>query len=299
MKSLHCQSSATNRINTMLHSPDVLEGGTDGTQALRRAAAILRRIGQGGVQGAALTEIARALELPRSTTHRILKCLTEEGLVRHDQNNRRYLIGQLTYELALTVTTDTVGVGRWRVAVDRIAERTGATCYLMARSGIEATCLLKAEGNSAIRVIPVDVGQRRFLGVGAGATALLAALDARTSDRIIKTIAPSLHLYNNLSESTVRKIVEQARKTGFAVSRSNMLRDAIGIGIAIPDPDHTASLALSIAALASSADQKIIEKWKQILRQEIASVLQTDPRTGSRARGSHQDDQGPQIRRSM
>lgn len=250
------------------------EGNVDGTQAIRRASAILRCIGQSNSQGVGLAALTEALQLPRSTTHRILKCLVEEGLVKHDQDKRRYVVGRLTYELGLAVTSDALEVAQWRVAVDRVAQRTGVTCYLMSRSGIEATCILKTEGNSVIRVSPVDVGQRRFLGVGAGATALLAALDPETSERIILTIAPSLRPYPNLNEDVIRKLVEDARRTGFAVSQSNVVKDVIGVGMAIPSAGRTPSLALSIAALAAQADDKIVENWKQIIKQEIAAVLQ-------------------------
>lgn len=249
------------------------EANVDGTQAIRRAAAILRRIGQGDPQGIGLSAINETVKLPRSTTHRILKCLVEEGLVRHDTERRRYMIGRLAYELSLAVTSDTLGIGRWRVAVDRVAQRTGVTSYLLSRSGIEATCLLKTDGNSVIRVIPVEVGQRRLLGVGAGSTALLAALDEATRERVIQTIAPLLPNYSSLSEAMVRKMVEETRETGFAVSRSNVVRDAIGIGMAIPAPEGSPTLALSIAALASQADDSVVSRWKQIIRSEIEAVL--------------------------
>jgi DNA-binding IclR family transcriptional regulator len=251
----------------------VPEGNVDGTQAIRRAAAILRRIGQGNSEGVGLAAITEALQLPRSTTHRILKCLVEEGLIKHEQDKRRYVVGRLTYELGLAVTSDALEIARWRVAVDSVAQRTGVTSYLIGRSGIEATCILKAEGNSVIRVIPVDVGQRRFLGVGAGSTALLAALDPETSERIIATIAPFLRGYPNLNEVVIRRLVEHTRETGFAVSNSNVVRDVIGIAMAIPKTEGTPSLALSIAALAAQADEKMIEFWKEIIRQEIEAVL--------------------------
>jgi DNA-binding IclR family transcriptional regulator len=248
------------------------DGNVDGTQAIRRAAAILRHIGQSNSQGVGLAALTEALQLARSTTHRILKCLVEEGLVNHDQANRRYVIGRLAYELGLAVTGDALDIARWRVAVDRVAQRTGVTAYLMSRSGIEATCVLKTDGSAVIRVIPVDVGQRRFLGVGAGSTALLAALDAVTSERIVQTIAPSLGNYPGLSEAVIRRIVDETRKTGFAVSKSNVVRDVLGIGMAIPKSDGIPSLALSIAALASQTNDKTIATWKQIIKQEIDAV---------------------------
>ncbi len=63
-----------------------IAANTDGTQAIRRAAAILRRIGQANSRGVGPSTIAEALDLPRSTTHRILKCLVEEGLAHHDMD---------------------------------------------------------------------------------------------------------------------------------------------------------------------------------------------------------------------
>lgn len=248
------------------------EGSPDGTQAIRRAAAILRRLGKGGSQGVSLAEITQALQLPRSTTHRILKCLAEEELVRHDTARKRYFAGQLTYELGLTVTDSAVELAKWRVAVDRVSQRTGVTAYLMGRSGIEATCLIKTEGTSVIRVIPVEVGQRRFLGIGAGATALLAALDAETRERVIAAIAPHLAAYSTLTPDKVRGLVDETLRQGYAISRGNVVRDVVGIGMAIPNADAPPHLALSIAGLSSQGEETGIASWVQILRQEIAAV---------------------------
>ncbi|TKT78390.1 helix-turn-helix domain-containing protein [Aquamicrobium sp. LC103] len=253
--------------------PVPAEGNVDGTQTIRRAAAMLRRIGQSNSQGVGLSTLCDALQLSRSTTHRILKCLVDEGLVRHETDRRRYVVGRLTYELGLAVTPDALEIARWRPVVDRVARRTGVTSYLMSRNGIEATCVLKTEGNSVIRVIPVDVGQRRFLGVGAGSTALLAALDPETSSRIMETVAPLLRDYPGLNEEVMRELVDDARRTGFVVSRSNVVQDVIGIGMAIPEPGGTPSLALSIAALNSQTNDRLIDGWKHIIMQEIQEAL--------------------------
>lgn len=251
------------------------ESNVDGTQAIRRAAAILRRIGQGDGRGVGLSAITDAVKLPRSTTHRILKCLVDEGLVRHDTDLRRYTVGRFAYELGLQVTPEILEIGRWRVAVDRVAQRTGVTSYLMGRSGIEATCLLKTDGNAVIRVIPVEVGQRRLLGVGAGSTALLAALDPRIADDIIQSIAPLYKNYSSLTEDQVRRLVDETRTSGFAVSRGNVVRDVIGIGMAIPTENGSPTLALSIASLASQTDEDAIDRWKRVIKFEVDAVLNT------------------------
>jgi DNA-binding IclR family transcriptional regulator len=120
----------------------------DGTQAIRRATAILKAIARATPHGASLAEISKSEGLPRSTAHRMLKCLMDEGLVDHPDGSLRYQMGALVYELGLAAPRTALEVARWRDAVDAVARRTGVTSYLMRRTGMEAVCLVKAEGHS-------------------------------------------------------------------------------------------------------------------------------------------------------
>lgn len=244
----------------------------DGTQAIRRAAAILQRIARiSENHPPTLREISAAVGLPRSTTHRILKCLTETGLAAYDTKSRKYEIGLLTYELGLAFTEPVLDLLPWRAAVDRIARRANVTTYLMHRSGIEAVCLHKAEGNSVIRAIPVEVGQRRFLGIGAGATALLSVLDDSTVSRILQTMEAELDRYENLSVENIRDSVAEVRETGFAHSRGRAYSSIFGMGTVIPTKQGLPELAISIAVHASEVSDSLIRRWKEIITEEIAS----------------------------
>lgn len=258
-----------------LHGPvaDQAAGPTDGTQAIRRAAAILKAIAKSTSHGVSLADISRTENLPRSTAHRILKCLVEEGFVEHYGDSRRYQIGSLAYELGLAVSKSALEVSRWRGLIESVARRTGVTSYLMRRSGIESLCLLKADGNSVIRVIPVEVGQRRSLGVGAGATALLAALDEETCERVIGAIAPSLKNQTRLTRAGLKAAVKSARTNGFAISRGMVADQVFGLGFVIPDAESTPSLAVSIAAHESVATEANIGNWKRIIRDEIRAAI--------------------------
>lgn len=245
----------------------------DGTQAIRRAAAILQRIAHVSENHPpTLREISSAVDLPRSTTHRILKCLTETGLAAYDAKSRKYEIGLLTYELGLAVTDRVLDLLPWRAAVDRIARRADVTTYLMHRSGIEAVCLHKAEGNSVIRVIPVEVGQRRFLGVGAGATALLATLEDGAISRILQAIEGELGRYENLTVDNIRASISEARETGFALSSSRAYRSIFGMGTVIPTRYGLPEFAISIAVHAPDVSETLIHRWKEIIAEEISSV---------------------------
>jgi DNA-binding IclR family transcriptional regulator len=52
-----------------------------------------------------------------------------------------------------------------------------------------------------------------------------------------------------------------------------VVQDVGGVAMAIPKSDGLPSLALSIAALASQADDRKIEDWKWIIREEVEAVL--------------------------
>ena len=251
----------------------LVAANTDGTQAIRRAASILKAIAKANAQGISLADISRAENLPRSTAHRILKCLVEEGFVEHAANSRRYQMGGLTYELGLAVSRGVLEIARWRDVIDSVARRTGVTSYLMRRSGVEAVCLVKAEGTSVVRVIPVEVGQRRLLGVGAGATALLAALDAETSDRVIETITPGLRNHPRITVEGLREAVKAVRATGFALSQGKVVEESFGMGLIVPDAHATPSLAVSIAAHMSVVSEANIAKWKRILAEEVQAAV--------------------------
>lgn len=248
--------------------------GADGTQAIRRAAAILKAIAGATPRGLTLAEISRSQVLSRSTAHRILKCLLDEGFVEHMAGSRRYQMGALAYELGLAVPGSALEVGRWRAAVEAVALRTGVTTYLMRRNGLEAVCLLKVEGRAVVRVIPVEVGQRRFLGVGAGATALLAALDADTAEHYIALIAPELRHHPRITEASLREDVRRARAGGgVATSHGQVVEQSFGLGVAIPEPGGTPTLAISIAAHLPSVTEADVAAWGLVIQDEIQRAL--------------------------
>lgn len=248
---------------------------TSGTQAIRRAAAVLRALGKAGAEGATLTEVARDCTLARSTAHRILRCLIEERLACAPEQDKRYRLGELVYELSLAPTASVLEVAHWRPVLGAISRRTGATAYLMRRSGVEAVCLAKADSQALMRFVPVEVGQRRLLGVGAGATALLAALDKEHCEQIIELIAPGLRPYPRLNPNSVRSAVRMARQTGFALSQGTVVTDGFGMGTAVPSASAAPHLALSIAAHASVVTESIIEEWKRVLAQEMSNGLKS------------------------
>ncbi|MDR2856540.1 MAG: helix-turn-helix domain-containing protein, partial [Novosphingobium sp.] len=169
--------------------------GIAGAQAIRRAMDVIRAVAQFQRSGASLSRVAQATNLNASTTFRILRSLTEERMLRYDERERHYHLGLLAFELGLVTQGQSQVQNRWRETIESISRRTRLTTYLMARSDREAVCLLCAQGTMVIRAMPMDVGQRLPLGIGAGSLALLATLDDEELARILDALTPRLDLF--------------------------------------------------------------------------------------------------------
>ena len=246
----------------------------DGSQAVRKAVSLLKAIARMDAGELSLAQIARIEGMPRSTAHRMLQCLIDEGLVQRCDVGKGYQLGEVTHELGMASFTHAAAIEKWRGLVKSVARRTSVTAYLMRRSGLDAACLVKAEGSGVVRVVPVEVGQRRSLGLGAGSIALLSRLD----DDVVRRVEQRLKLHRHDSqlvpgETGLWESVRLARETGFALSHGRVSNGTFGMGAVIPTGEEPPRLAISIAAHTSLVTESMIARWQEDMREEIAIAL--------------------------
>ena len=97
-----------------------------GTQALERATQVLLALGGNQRQGLRLTELSERCGLDLSTTQRLVKGLVRLRLADRDEE-KRYRLGALTFELGLAAGQSNAIVGRMRPVLQEVAQRTGDT----------------------------------------------------------------------------------------------------------------------------------------------------------------------------
>lgn len=258
-----------------MKSKTQVDQATGGAQAIRRAIEIVRLVAHIQRSGASLSLIARAAGLTTSTTFRILRSLAEERLLRYEEADRCYYVGPLAFELGLAASAEATAQVQmsWRDTVDRVARETRFTTYLMARSDKDAVCLLCSQGSTALRAMPVEVGQRLPLGVGAGSLAILATLDDAEVRRITGGQESKLGFYpgGGAKAQAILKRVDLTREQGFSVSSGTIAPGVIGVGVAIPSQQGLIQLALSVSAVASALDAREAKKIAATISAAIQS----------------------------
>jgi DNA-binding IclR family transcriptional regulator len=234
-----------------------------GAQAIRRAVQVLRAVAQFQRSGGSLSRIASFTDLSMSTTHRILRTLTEERLLRYDEGDRTYHLGLLAFELGLATQAESQVQPYWRDTIEEIARQTRLTSYLMARSDCEAVCLLCAQGSTYIRAMPMEVGQRLPLGIGAGSLAILATMADDDIAQVLVSAASRLQLFPEAGAraEAIMARVDQARAQGYAVSTGTVASGLVGVGVPVLPRTGLLQLAISVSAVA---DVMVPQEARQI-----------------------------------
>lgn len=215
---------------------------------LQRGSALLRFMAASGMRGLPLSQLSAKSGMAHSTVHRLLAHLIQEGLAIQIETTRRYALGPLAFELGLAAAQRYDLRGIFRPTLERVAAEAADTAYVHIRSGFEAVCLDMVEGPAAIRVVPLRIGSRRPLGLGAGGLAILAQLDDEEREEVVAEVAPRIEREWNFSEEALRASLTESRRNRFALICNRVTPGVTALGVAYRDSMGRVSGALTIAA---------------------------------------------------
>ena len=239
-----------------------------GVQSVRRAAALLRALTGTPALGARLTDLAEALALDRTTVHRLLQTLADEGLVEQDQGTKRYHLGLDFFALAAAASNryDIQEVAA--AAVAKLAETLGDTVFFSLRSHYDSVCIEAHKGAFPIRTLATDIGARTPLGAGATGIAFLAPLPDDEVQEILRHNAERLQKYQGHAPDRVAAAIQRFREIGFAFDDG---RANNGVhAIAVPLADRRGR-PLTVLTVAAAADRMPVQR-----RASIAAAIQAE-----------------------
>jgi DNA-binding IclR family transcriptional regulator len=156
------------------------------------------------------------------------------------------------------------------MALERIAEKTEDTTYLVMQSGSNAVCLDRVVGKFPIQVLTFEVGERRPMGIGAGSLALLASLPDHHIEAIIESNVKGYAAFHKTTED-VKHSVARCRRLGYGLSEKTVSPDTIGVGTTIRDPDGKVIASVSVAGIAKRMGIERREAIVRLINEEISA----------------------------
>jgi DNA-binding IclR family transcriptional regulator len=245
---------------------------TTGTQSISRALELLSLIASGEEDGLTLPQIVTRSRLKKPTAHRILKALTDAGLIVQDHEHR-YTPGPEAYVLGLK-SAHRYGLTACALpSLSRLADLSGDAALLSVQRGDYHLCLHREEGSYPLRSQVLQAGDRHLLSIGAAGIALLSHNTDHEIDAFFARNGALLAArYPQAGLSALREQVMTARAQGYAVNPGLIFPGSWAIGVALRDAQGRAFAALTLAAVESRLNTERQQELLPLLRQEAQTI---------------------------
>jgi DNA-binding IclR family transcriptional regulator len=247
-------------------------------RALLRSLAILECF---SLEKPALTlqEIYRKVDLPKSTTFRLVTTLQNAGYLLQ-RSDARYT---LSFKLLLlgSVVRETLDVREiTRPIMEDLARSTGETVTLSTRSDLERICLDVVESSSLLRSIVLP-GDRLPLLYGATGKMFLAQLDDKTIERIrVTQQIPK----KRISRKALMQLVADIRTHGYALTRDDRVDGVMAISVPIRDASDDVRYCMTVTGPSTrflGREQPLIDQMLRVGRRVSTLLGHTPARTAA------------------
>lgn len=228
---------------------EVVDGGRDGgrdvgvVQSVDRAVTILEvlaRVGEAGVG-----DVARELEVHKSTAFRLLRTLAARGLVEQADDRGTYRIGLGLVRIAGTSAARTDLVQSTRVVGKQLATDTGETVNVAVLRDDAALYVDQIVGAAGLQAHNW-VGLRIPLHATSDGKVLLAALPPSDVDRLVHRLEPYTERTLTRREELHRELA-QTRRRGWATAVDELEEGLSAVAAPIHDVHGEVVASLSVS----------------------------------------------------
>jgi len=241
-------------------------------QGIRRISAILQTLGRGPDSGLRLTDVALETDLNKATVHRLLNGLCQVGLVEPDPLTGRFHLGPEMFALGSAAAKRFGLNGIARPHLVRLEGKTNDTNYLSVRSGFESVCVDRCEGSYPIKVLTLNIGDRRPLGIGGGGLTLLSFMPDDEIELAIEANKERLAAFPTVDIPKLYSLVEASRQQGYAFFDGYVIPEMSSMGVPVMGPDGRVIAAIAIAAISSRLQRDRREVLLEMMNAEARAL---------------------------
>ena len=241
-------SASRARIRSVTNAPRSNEPADapprSGTQSIERAFSVLECLAA-SARPLGLTDIARAVDLNPSTTHRLIRALVVAGYVEQEPNSDHYQLG-IGIAVIGQRALEHSGYHLARPILDDLSERTGESVSLGIRRGEEVVVIEQATSAAPLR-FDHPTGAEIAMHASAMGKALLAfSVDDARPDRCgARTVRP-LHRSDPHHDRAVDPGTPNVRDRGYATNIEERHIGVCGIAAPVRSQSGTAHAAVGI-----------------------------------------------------
>ncbi|WP_345817073.1 IclR family transcriptional regulator (plasmid) [Paraburkholderia sp. PREW-6R] len=201
--------------------PDEAAEGIGPPRAPVRSLNILQRLVRSS-NGLTLSQLATALDIPKTSVLSLLKALTQAGYVHSD--GARYALGPEALQLGTLIAARATAPDVSQLPaiaqpfLESLAEHSGETVFVLTLSEDHEYVVYVARAESAhpIRFM-ASIGERRPLYSSAGGRTMLAFFSEEEQENYLRALKPIAFTSRTVTDKNrIRKMLRDIRRTGIA-----------------------------------------------------------------------------------
>jgi IclR family transcriptional regulator, KDG regulon repressor len=196
-----------------------------------------------------VSDLARRLAIAKSTTHRLLATLTDEGLLEQDPETGRYRVGLAIFDLAAAAQSMDLHEALL-TPMTTLRNQTGETVQVAVLDGREVVYVHRLDSPNTVRLF-LEVGRRNAAHSTGCGKALLAFMPPDQLERVLKNwklVAKTPHTIVDVA--VLRDDLAASRRRGYAVNRRESEAGVISVASPIRDVSSHVIAAISVAGPA-------------------------------------------------
>src|SRR5262245_49028934 len=241
------------------------------TKALRLLAHIARC-----KEAVALAELTRTLGLPKPTAYRLVRTLESVGFVQRDPLTRRYLVGSLFEDIALSALRYGAGHAMRRLLMDQLAHRLGARINLVVLRSGNLSFVEWVESTMPLRV-DIDPAASMPVHCTASGKLLLAFGPPELCESVLSSAPfPARTKNTRTTAAALRRELAEIRRRGYSEDDEELWQ---GVNcIAVPVYNRAGDVVAGLAAMAPVASLPL-EKLRRHLPdlQDCSARISREP----------------------
>lgn len=225
-----------------------------------------------------VSELGRRVKLPKSTVHRLLGILVQEGFVERTPDDR-YRLSLKLYEIGQEVVSTRVLRQVGHVPLERLHNDSGEAAHLAVLSGADVVYLDRLESPQMMGLF-TKVGRRRAAHATSSGKVLLAYGSQADVDDVIAAGLPRLGPRTITTRTRLMQALADIRKAGYAISADESAPGVVSIAAPIFDRLGACVAAVSVAGplirMPADRHDKLV---RMVVRTaaEISKSLVNDP----------------------
>jgi len=255
----------------MRHGPPA-EGETT-VQIVHRIASVLRAFGNQGLLG--ITDLSNLTGLPKSTTHRLVTALVNEGLLVQDEDSHKYALSLRVTALGASILSSHTVRKVARPILMGLRDETHESVHLAVLEGMEAVIIDTEDSYFFVRAVNVPGQHLPAHAVSTGKVLLAYQWETRLRE-ILSHAALTGYTDNTITDP--RLLFEELRKvraSGYAISCGELEEGIDAVAAPIFDHLNTVVAAVSIGGPSERCRPRQSELIVAVTRagQQISQAL--------------------------